>query len=354
MTELSHSTAEPVVRVTFSVEGRTEPRAVFSGESAERDADMFARYLLRTTGANGEARYIAEVVLGNGASHLTGLPGGTLRENARFSARMETLYGDAKEVLAGRRFLDGVGPAHSSAEALWAQLHDIDRYPPGVQPVPKPIEFTAFFPGGYGVWGARAGKPVPPIPRGGIMVVGQDFYTARGYRQIVRAGEKSLIARTWTHLRELLEEVGIDLSRCFFTNAYMGLRNGGRNVGEFPGARDAAFVEVCRQFFREQLRAVAPRCVLTLGRFVPGFMAPLSPQLACWDGVRSLRTLDAAGTSLITAAEFPDVLGSPVVMGVLVHPSFRPRTVASRRYAGTEGDAAEIALVRAALSAAQL
>ncbi len=77
------------------------------------------------------------------------------------------------------------------------------------------------------------------------MVPGHDFYSEAGFR---RFAAKSTKGPTWHNLLALLARVGIEPERCFFTNAYMGLRAGSRNTGRFPGARDPGFVERCRAF----------------------------------------------------------------------------------------------------------
>lgn len=70
---------------------------------------------------------------------------------------------------------------------------------------------------------------------------------------------------TWANLLPLLHEAGIAPEQCFFTNAYMGLREGAGTTGRFPGSRDEQFVERCRAFFLHQIRAQQPRVVLALG-----------------------------------------------------------------------------------------
>ena len=54
----------------------------------------------------------------------------------------------------------------------------------------------------------------------------------------------------------------------------MGLRAGSTNTVRFPGAKDEGFVERCRSFLAEQIRAQRPRVILTLGSHVPAFIAP--------------------------------------------------------------------------------
>lgn len=67
------------------------------------------------------------------------------------------------------------------AERLWNELSNVEPYPEGVLAVPEPIIGTAFFPGGFGLWNPVATKPLPPMPKGGVMVLGQDFHSEHGY-----------------------------------------------------------------------------------------------------------------------------------------------------------------------------
>ncbi|QIN77247.1 hypothetical protein GBA65_00510 [Rubrobacter marinus] len=232
-------------------------------------------------------------------------------------------------------------------ERLFELLGTVEPYPEGVVPVPEKLPGTAFFPGGTGLW-QPDGAP-PPMPIGGVMVLGHDFYSEAGYRRFVAERGESTRGPTWRNLLALLARVGVGPERCFFTNAYVGLRAGSRNTGRFPGSRDPGFVERCREFLGEQLRAQKPRLVLTLGSYVPAVLAPLSGDLAPWLRAASLKALDEAGRPLIPNARFPSVPGGEVAVAALVHPSIRWASVLGRRYAGLEGDAAEVAMLEEAL-----
>lgn len=185
-------------------------------------------------------------------------------------------------------------PVHP-AEHLWARHAPPSGYPSGVIPVPEPIPGRAFFPGGYGLWGAAAGRALPEFPRGGVMVLGHDFHSESGYRESRTLGAERETMPTWRNLRALLEEVGIPLERCFFTNLFMGLRAGTATTGTFPGASDTAFVAHCRAFLLEQLHVQRPALLVTLGVHVPPVVGTLSLELAAWAQGRGLRHLDSAG-----------------------------------------------------------
>ena len=83
--------------------------------------------------------------------------------------------------------------AEAIAKELWGEIDStIPPYPAGVVPVPEPIERTAFFPGGLGLWMEECGVS-SEFPTGQIMVVGQDFNTVATYnraRALKRSGTR--------------------------------------------------------------------------------------------------------------------------------------------------------------------
>ena len=237
------------------------------------------------------------------------------------------------------------------AERLFEGLETVEPYPEGVVPVPERLSGTAFFPGGMGLWHPNPEDPLPPMPTGGVMVLGHDFYSEAGYRRFLANRGESTRGPTWRNLLALLARVGVGPERCFFTNAYMGLRAGSENTGRFPGSRDPGFVGRCRAFLEEQIRAQQPRLILTLGSHVPAVLAPLSEDLTPWLKAASLKALDEAGCPFITAAHFPSIPPSDVTVAALVHPSIRWASVLRRRYKNLSGDAAEVRILGDALRA---
>lgn len=234
-------------------------------------------------------------------------------------------------------------------ERLRQQHAPTAGYPPGVLPVPEAISGLAFFPGGHGLWGARADAPLPEFPAGGVMVLGHDFHSESGYRESLRLGGERTTLPTWRNLLSLLREVGIREERCFFTNLYMGLRAGTATTGVFPGADDVAFVDHCTRFLLEQLRAQRPSLVLTLGVHVPPVLGTLSPELAPWTTARGLRHLDHAGP-VRRAVTFDGIPGFTTTVVALVHTSLRHASVRHRTYEGATGHAAEVRMLRDALA----
>lgn len=249
-------------------------------------------------------------------------------------------------------------------DELFTALAMVAPYPLGVIPVPDRIPGTAFFPGGAGLWDVDPdADALPAMPIGGVMVLGHDFHSETAFRaslaqrtevpRVPRDGYR--MAPTWLALQRLFADAGIPLARCFFTNAYMGLRAGTQTTGPFPGARDAGFVARNRQFLLRQLAVQRPALVLTLGTWVPAFLAPLSPQLASWQSARSLAAIDAAGP-LASSVTFPGTApkAPACTVAALTHPSLRGPNVGRRQYAGAVGHAAELTLLAAAMQMAGL
>lgn len=155
----------------------------------------------------------------------------------------------------------------SPAKQLWHEITKaVSPFPEGVEDVCVPIEGTAFFPGGLGLWLPENGTPVP-FPSGQIMIVGQDFNSKRAYAEALQKGTEvgPNPTATWRELLNVLRLSGISLDRCFFTNLYMGLRTEKPETGRFPGARDKEFVARCINFFKRQLEVARPKLILTLG-----------------------------------------------------------------------------------------
>ena len=234
---------------------------------------------------------------------------------------------------------------------LWKQHAAVAPYPVGCVPVRAPIAGTAFFPGGFGLWNPARTSPPPGLPVGGIMVLGHDFHSEAGYEASLAAGAEPASQPTWRALIEWFEAVGIDPTTCFFTNVYMGLRQGAATTGRFPGASDAAFVERCRTFLRQQLEVQRPRLVLTLGVWVPRLVAPLGrAALAPWLEATTFATIDGPDGMGALREDVPLFSGGTCTVAALSHPSFWPRSATTRRYRRATGRAAHLDLLRDAIS----
>ncbi len=66
---------------------------------------------------------------------------------------------------------------------LFDQLDSIKPYPTGVVEVPATLPDTAFFPGGAGLWKDSPSSELPPIPEGGVMVLGHNFGSTDYYEK---------------------------------------------------------------------------------------------------------------------------------------------------------------------------
>ena len=230
-------------------------------------------------------------------------------------------------------------------------LHDqFGSYPNGVVRISKRIAGTAFFPGGFGLWISQPNEPLAAMPVGGVMVVGHNFDSEAGFEYAFNHEGENLKGSTWRNLLAFLEQVEISPECCFFTNAYVGLQSGDHASGPFPGKQDPEFVRWCQNFLLEQIKLMQPRLILSLGTYVPSFLAPLSPELRrVWSGVKSLITLDEQEAALVFPCTFEGVLRSTAVVA-LTHPAYRHVNVKHRRCKNLTGDAAEQALVKDALT----
>lgn len=249
-------------------------------------------------------------------------------------------------------------------EGLFAALHtEIDpNCPATVVPMRQRLAGFAAFPAGYGLftinggdWGECLRADLAPVPVGGVMFVGHDFDTSAGFERRLKEREAALATDAACidarpHRRNLLQYPrygGVEPERCWFTNAYPGLRKEGRNTGKSPQERDQVFARRCQRFFLRQLSVLRPRVVFTLGKWVPKFVAELSPELARWRGLHKWKHIDEAGP-VVHGATFPGVVGLVCSVTALSHHCCRPANVKRRRYRQLVGHEAEVQMIREA------
>ncbi len=228
-------------------------------------------------------------------------------------------------------------------DARIAALHDrlasaITAYPAhAVAAVPAFALGTAFFPVGAGLW-----EPQAPLPDDAIAIVAHVFDAASVAYALGPGNGSERIAgnRTWRGLLTLLERAEIDVRRCFLTNAYMGVKRGGP-CGPIGGGR--LYRAACETFLGEQIRAIRPRVVATLGLPAALALRAASEDLAArWSGVARLADLDVAPAR---SAERDVAFGAHVVHGVVA--LHHTCSWASRRvYRGERGARADAALLR--------
>jgi hypothetical protein len=145
---------------------------------------------------------------------------------------------------------------------------------------------------------------------------------------------------TWWNLLTILRGAGISPDRCFFTNAYMGLKDDNdRNVGRLR--TDPDFDRRCREFLGFQLRLLKPCIVISLGTGAREMMANLFDEPPDWRGPRSgLVQLRKGGIDLVA----PPNEKKPFVHVAISHPCYPPNL--------SRGFAHEVSLLRRAIEMA--
>jgi len=228
------------------------------------------------------------------------------------------------------------------APYLFSRLAEIEPLPASLVPVSEMLEQTAFFPGGCGLWLDSAIERFPDI-----MVVGQDFSTFEEHRNMLLGNGRDLDTATWRNFRPFAAESGLDLHRCFFTNALMGLRASGSSLGANPAykKRNQDFVARSHAFLQMQVAVIRPKLILVLGLPAARVFSACSAELAVWANA-TFSNIDERRHAYVSGR----VGTVTTACVVLTHPSFRHANVGRRRYKNLEGHAAELALVREALS----
>lgn len=230
-------------------------------------------------------------------------------------------------------------------------MEAVSPYPPGVIPIPAAVAHTSFFPGGTGIWNTASGKPTPPMPTGGFMILGHDYDSEAGYQKTFLRGSENLDGPTWGNLLKLLRRVNISPKDCFFTNFFMGLRVGKVAMGIFPGRGDTEFVKRCRHFLSQQLEFQRPRLVVTLGAHVPHLIALMSSRLSPWNNAKTFRRIDCNDQSVLTEVSFNQDFTT--TFAALTHPCYRQLNVRTRQYRGEQGEAAELLMLADAIAFSQ-
>jgi hypothetical protein len=234
-------------------------------------------------------------------------------------------------------------------DELFDALAMVAPYPPGVLPIPARLARTGFFPGGSGLW-QEGSTGLPPLPIGGVMILGHNLDSERGFAQSVARGGENLNGATWRALVNFLQQAlpgESPLRRCFFTNLLIGLIPGSSATGAFPGTKDSEFVERCRRFLTRQMEVVRPSLLLVLGAHTPRLLAPLSSALSHWATATTFADIDRDDGGLIPDAR---IAGVDLSVVALTHPSYRRMNVHCRTFRGLTGEDAELEMVRQALS----
>jgi hypothetical protein len=210
-----------------------------------------------------------------------------------------------------------------------------ELYPNGVVPVPEcPIKGTAFFPGGSGLYLEDRGLDTAEFPFGGMMVLGHNFDSESGFRNSVERTKEDVTQGTWKGLLRLLRKAGVLLDQCFFTNAFMGLCQGTDNR-TYRGRTDQGFRSACLSFLRRQIEFQEPSMIVTLGTFVPAFLAELSRNLDHYkrssqrDPSLSLKEMDADPITMGASIDLSSGSKHTATVVPIAHPSLP--TIGSRK-----------------------
>jgi uracil-DNA glycosylase len=226
---------------------------------------------------------------------------------------------------------------------------DAIKYPADMKMIRGEVRNRAFFPGGKGTYDENDDT----LSNKDIMILGQDFGTESSFEKVRKQkfGDKKTDA-TWRNLLAFLEEVGIHPSRCFYTNAIMGVRRTGKIIGKAPAFKDKGFIKQCHEFFLYQLEIQQPKIILVLGKQVAQFISPLFDEKNDygWERIHNYKTIDTDRKAVISKATFKNKRESTLVL--LTHPSLRHVTARHRHYEGVKGvigTKAENGMVLAAL-----
>jgi len=226
------------------------------------------------------------------------------------------------------------------SKVLFDRIDMVEPYPTGVVKINKQCGFTAFFPGGEGIWKQNQNQnqnQKSKIPT--IMVIGQDFSTVNKYILMLAGKANDIDSSTWRNLIKLFNQSGIDLEDCFFTNVFMGLRQSKSMVGEFPGYKDIEFRKRSIEYLKFQIEIVKPRAIITLGKYAAELLACTTDDLKAWRNWAALKQPDIGLVKNITIGKHK------YNCVALEHPSMRNSNVKRRIYLNKTGNDAEIAML---------
>jgi hypothetical protein len=160
--------------------------------------------------------------------------------------------------------------ARHPVEDFWAALRGFDKYPPDITPVPELLPGTAAFAASAGLYREPGSDRLPAFPYGGLMIVGHNVDSRTNYEKRRASGRShgdlspGPPMRTWVGLYRLLDQAGVGRHQFFFTNVFVGLKEGA-TTGRFSAHRAHEFRRWCADFLRHQIETMQPRVVLILG-----------------------------------------------------------------------------------------
>lgn len=232
---------------------------------------------------------------------------------------------------------------HQLPEFLFERINIVEPYPDKVRQVSEMLDVAAFFPGGKGLWLEDSSNIYPDV-----LVLGHDFSTVNYYNKMLENGQSEINSPTWRAMRKLFSEADLDLSRCFFSNVYMGLRDTDKMTGVFPGSKDKEFVKRNLEFLKTQISTVNPKVIITLGKPASINLSLLSEQLINeWSQGRALSSPNNGLKRNVMIG------GRRYICVALEHPSMRIQNVKRRGYENESGifssNEAEIEMLKDAL-----
>ena len=157
------------------------------------------------------------------------------------------------------------------AELEEKRLFNGESYPIELVPFPHRLIGRGFYPGGDGIWRdtSRVDQPASvPFPKGGVLILGQDFGSIDSYPPFSRSFELPSVL-TWKYLIPRLEAAEIPLREVFFSNGLLGLRRSGSNDGKNPAIDNSVFVGMCREFLEFQIKTQEPRLIIVFDSLSP-------------------------------------------------------------------------------------
>jgi len=161
-----------------------------------------------------------------------------------------------------------------SVGSLWRRLEAMEEerrfdgraYPVGMSCFPFRLKGQGFFPGGDGLW--RDDLHVAQVSQGlaavgGVMFLGNDFGTLKSYERLRKKGFEDPL--TWKHVKQRVCRAELPASFTFFTNAVMGLRDGGTALEKKDWDGLPRFKAYCYEFLAFQIETLRPRLTVVMG-----------------------------------------------------------------------------------------
>lgn len=137
-----------------------------------------------------------------------------------------------------------------------------------------------FFPLGQGLLSLNNEIDPPEIENCKIMVVGNDFGTDSYLLKTCKDDREPSSNST---IKNLLGGLKLDPRNTFYTNFYLGVRNGGSNTKRSVEVKPD-FKSLCFEFFKFQVHTMNPQIVLCLGHEVRIALSEESKIFTKWKG----------------------------------------------------------------------